>query len=198
MTQCSICLDTINDKDEYNLSCNHLFHKKCYLTLIINHDFNIFINCPLCRDINIKNNKIYDLSYDNINFFCPIQRCSHKTKKGNRCKNKSYLLNYGYCYQHNKEVLPREKYDLLCDYIYWLLEPNNTFRTKIYMIDIAKKLCIKYPEIKTIQQIQHYFYRFYHHNKKEKTVMNNYIYDFYHLKYPPGEWITTCITKKKL
>ena len=44
--------------------------------------------------------------------------------------------------------------------MFYLLETPNLWRTKLYMIDIAKKLLIQFPEIKNIPEILHYFFRF--------------------------------------
>ena len=52
------------------------------------------------------------------------------------------------CRIHNNDILPENKYKLMEDFIFYLLEIKNTIRTKIYMIDIAKKLIIKNNEIK--------------------------------------------------
>lgn len=42
--ECSICLDTINDKDLYQTSCNHTFHRSCIQKWVQKH-----LSCPLCR-----------------------------------------------------------------------------------------------------------------------------------------------------
>jgi hypothetical protein len=60
----------------------------------------------------------------------------------------------------SKEFI-EDKYSLICDYLYWLMETSNNMRTKIYMTDISKKLLIQNPTITTVQEIQHYFFRFY-------------------------------------
>jgi len=133
---------------------------------------------------------------ENIKEISNLGRCYHKTKSEKRCKNKSHILNYGYCYTHNKKVLPKERYKLICDFIYWTLETSNQQRTKILMIDIAKKIMISKSEIKTVQEIQHYFFRYYHHNDKMYNVDPNGLYHYYDLEIPPGEWVNKCLKKR--
>ena len=86
-----------------------------------------------------------------------------------------------------------EKYSVFCDYLYWTFETPNSKRTKLYMLDIAKKLLIQKPEIQTIQGLQHYFLRYYHHNNKENIVYDPAdIYKYYQLDIPPEEWVDKC------
>ena len=103
------------------LSCNHYFHNKCFLLYCFQTEGHIFIECPLCREINVNNKKPHDDDLLNIKELCKIGRCSHLTKKKRRCKKKSYILNDGYCTIHNKNYLPKNKYSLMSDYLYWLL-----------------------------------------------------------------------------
>ena len=55
-TYCCICLEEINNKQQYiNLHCGHVFHQKCLMKWIktqqnSRHDSN----CPLCRECIIK------------------------------------------------------------------------------------------------------------------------------------------------
>ena len=193
MTDCSICLGKLESKLIYKLSCDHEFHYDCYMKCVFSNDMNIFIKCPLCREINTKNTKLYDDPLKNIKLLNPQQRCCHTTKMGKRCKNKSHILNYGSCYIHNKDVLPKDKYELICEFLYWLIDASNQTKTKLSMIDISKKLFIKYPEIKTIPEILHYFYRFYHCNDKESLVDKNKMYEYYNLNLPTEDWISKCI-----
>jgi len=160
---------------------------------VFSNDMNIFIKCPLCREINTKNTKLYDDPLKNIKLLNPQQRCCHTTKMGKRCKNKSHILNYGSCYIHNKDVLPKDKYELICEFLYWLIDASNQTKTKLSMIDISKKLFIKYPEIKTIPEILHYFYQFYHCNDKEALVDKNKMYEYYDLEIPSEDWISKCL-----
>ena len=193
MTDCSICLGKLGSKQTYKLSCGHEFHFDCYMKCVFINDINIFIKCPLCREVNTNNKRLFDDPLQNIKLLNPIQRCCHKTKSGKRCKNKSHIFNYGYCYTHNKDVLPKDKYELFCEYIYWLLDASNKTRTKLAMIDIGKKLIMKHPEIETISEILYYFYRFYHCNDKVTLVEKHIMYNYYELDIPPDDWLSKCL-----
>ena len=48
-------------------------------------------------------------------------QCVCTTNKGVKCKNKSLIMNYGKCYVHNKEILPKKYYKLFSDYLYHIL-----------------------------------------------------------------------------
>ena len=207
--ECSICLERIKkDQKEFTLSCNHQFHYHCFLTYVLKNDGHIFINCPLCRTMNTNNEKPYDLPINNIKAICSRGvgkvRCHHKTKKGNCCKNPSTLLNYGFCNLHNRSLLPRDKYALMGDFMFYLLETSNLWKTKLYMIDIAKKLLIDHPEIETIPEIQYFFFRYFHHYLNENTeqrgwILNpNKIYQYYNIELPPKEWIEYCTGRHKI
>lgn len=192
--ECSICLETINENNKFKLSCDHEIHYKCFLSLIMKTNSTIFINCPLCRNINTNNERPFKNIIDNLNLFTnKNKRCKCLTKKGIKCKNKSLFMNNYMCRIHNKEVLPVNKYKLIEDFIFYLLEVQNKIKTKIYMIDIAKKLIIKNQEIEKIQDILYYFFRYYHLNDKEKIVRYNDMYEYYNLKPPPEDWLENCI-----
>jgi hypothetical protein len=204
---CSICLDKLKKKDTiFTLSCNHVLHYQCFLSYSLKTKGHIFVKCPLCRELNINNDKPFESPLENIKILCSREknkvRCNHKTKKGNRCKNNSHVLNYGYCRTHHKEVLPKEKYELMSDYLYYLLVTSNIFRTKIYMLDITKKLLLRYPEITKIDEIQYYFLRYFHYYRNsEDTISDIYldpcgIYNYYDLPLPPLEWVKSCSKNK--
>ena len=205
---CSICLDRIKKNHTiYTLTCGHKFHYQCFLFYVFKTEGHIFIKCPLCRGLNFKIERPFESSLENIKVLCSRGvgkiRCHHKTKKGNMCRNPSHLLNYGYCRMHHRDILPKENYDLICDYMYYLLGTCNLFRTKIYMLDISKKLLIRDPTIKKIDELQYYFIRYYHYYKsKHNTVANTLdphdIYDYYKLVLPPKEWVRYCSEKKKI
>ena len=65
---CSICLEDITNNTP-NISCGHLFHRKCLLQHFQSQNNNY--SCPLCRkklDIQIKNDEIISIrSKDNTN-----------------------------------------------------------------------------------------------------------------------------------
>jgi len=196
--ECCICLNKIKHNN-YKLSCDHNFHYHCYLSLVFNNNLNIFFNCPLCRKINTNNYKIKDNSIDNLKLIIPNQRCCAITKNGKRCKHKSHIFNYGYCYHHNKDILKENKYNLFYDYISWLMEAGNSLQTKIIMIDLGKKILIKNPEIDSIHKIQHYFYKYYYCNNKNRNSEDfKNIYKFYEFKPPPDKWLEKCLNNKQL
>lgn len=177
---CSICLESFNSQKTYKLSCGHEFHLTCYQKCVYSNNCNIFIKCPLCRELNINIEKPYDNTYDNLKIWTRLERCKCKTKKGTRCKKRSVLFNNGKCAVHQKP-LAKDKYDLMCDYIYYLIQSNNNTSTKIGMIDIGSKLCIKFPHLNNIQDILYYFFRFYYYNDQESIVNKLKIYDYYEL-----------------
>lgn len=196
--ECSICLETIKQNESFKLSCNHEIHYKCFLSLLIKTNSTIFINCPLCRNININNKRPSEDTIENFNFFTKNTRCKCLTKKNLKCKNKSSFMNNGMCKIHNKDILSENKYKLMEDFIFYLLEIKNTIRTKIYMIDIAKKLIIKNNEINNIQDIFHYFFRYYNLNNRESNTKYEDMYKYYNLSLPPEDWFETCIKNNTL
>ena len=42
--QCSICFETINERDKKTLNCDHHYHRNCINTWLVEQN-----NCPLCR-----------------------------------------------------------------------------------------------------------------------------------------------------
>ena len=204
---CSICLEKIKKNHTiFTLSCNHVLHFQCFLLYSLKTKGHIFVKCPLCRELNINNDKPFESPLENIKILCSQDkmRCLMKTNKGRRCKNNAHLLNYGCCRTHHKEVIPKEKYELISDYLYYLLATSNIFRTKIYMLDIAKKLLLAYPDIKKIDEIQYYFLRYFHYYRNSEDIISNIyldprgIYDYYKLPLPPIEWVKYCSDKKTL
>ena len=191
---CPICLDVIKgNQSKIKLTCDHELHYKCFLLCVIKTDGNIFIKCPLCRTMNYDNRRPHQTDILNLKELSKIGRCSHSTREGKRCKKKSHILNYGYCSIHSTNILPKEKYSLICDYIFHLFETNGSRRSKLYMIDLAKKILIKYPSTETIQGILHYFFRYYHYNNKVNIVNNsNEVYNYYELDPPPENWVQKC------
>ena len=105
---CSICLSPLKKKT-YKLSCGHEFHLKCYQNCVYSNNCNIFIKCPLCRELNINTEKPYDNSYDNLKIWTSLERCKCTTKSGKRCKKRAILLNNGKCSIHQKP-LSKDKY----------------------------------------------------------------------------------------
>jgi hypothetical protein len=194
--ECSICLDSLNNRKTYKLSCGHEFHLKCYINCVYTNNCNIFIKCPLCRELNINIEKPYDNSYDNLKIWTHLERCKCQTKSGKRCKKRAVLLNNGNCAIHQKPM-PKDKYDLICDLVYYLIQSNNIISTKISMIDIGSKLCIKYNNLNNIQDILHFFFQFYYYNDQENIVNKVKIYDYYELS-KDETYNLVCMNKKIL
>lgn len=194
--ECSICLDSLNNRKTYKLSCGHEFHLKCYINCVYTNNCNIFIKCPLCRELNINIEKPYDNSYDNLKIWTHLERCKCPTKSGKRCKKRAVLLNNGNCAIHQKPM-PKDKYDLICDLVYYLIQSNNIISTKISMIDIGSKLCIKYNNLNKIQDILHFFFQFYYYNDQENIVNKVKIYDYYELS-KDETYNLVCMNKKIL
>mgnify|MGYP006123202761 CR=1 FL=1 len=197
--ECSICLEDINNKPKFKLSCNHEIHYQCFLSLMIKTESSIFINCPLCRQMNTNNERPFIENIDNLKMLSKKERCIHTTKDGKRCKKKCSFLNNGSCLIHNKNKFPPEKYELLCDTFFYIIEASNSWKTKIYMMDISTKLIINNPKIKTVLDIQHYFFQYYHFNNKENLVKSiEGIYDYYEIKSPPKDWYVKCIKNETI
>jgi len=195
--ECSICLTQIKTKQCIKtLSCGHKIHNSCYLNLVLSYG-NVFVKCPLCREINVSNDSRNNDPFLDLKELCKIERCNHITKKGLRCKKKSFILNEGCCKIHNKNYLQKEKYEIMREYIHWLLMTSNNKKTKLIMIDIGKKLLNKYSKISSIYDIQYYFHIFYHMKKIKKGSMIQWseFYDYYHLDYLNKELIDRSINK---
>ena len=158
---CSICLDEIKSSDNiFTLSCNHKLHYSCFLAYALKKQGNIFVNCPICRVMNISDTKSSTDPELNIRILCSHEkskRCCHKTKKGLRCT-------------------------------------NNRWYTKIFLIDLVKKLLIKYPEIDKLEQIHYYMLRFkFHRFEDDYLISPPSMYEYYNLKTPPDQWANKCI-----
>ena len=194
---CSICLDDIKVKhvSKY-LSCGHEFHYTCIKKLIF-HKSNFFFPCPICREINHNVDKPYNDPELNIKFLCSPKvgkvRCLCKTKRGRVCKRKSKLLNYGYCYQHHPDYLEEGRYQLMEQYMYMILYQRNSWLSKLYLIDIGKKIIIhKLNYNSTMDEVMYYFYRYM--NVNNLRFIENYInmYDYLTLEKPDKRWIKYC------
>lgn len=200
-TKCSICLEEISGRPLKKLSCGHDLHYDCYMKQVIRK--HIFINCPLCRQLNTNINKFSNNSFEIIYNFIgnktknKMNRCICTTKSGKRCKNRSKVLNYGMCSIHNKNILNENLYSLMEKYIYLILSLKNCWLTKIYLIDIGKKIIIKYCNPSSgIDEIFLKYYEFYTINddKTATTSIEDYklLYQYYNLELPKEEWIKKC------
>jgi len=126
-------------------------------------------------------------------------RCVCNNNNGLRCKNKSLLMNYGKCYTHNKKILKKEYYRLFSDYLYHILCTNYNWITIIYLIDVGKKIIIKYlNEEDQVQKILEYYYRYLNDKNYRKDKDNFYmngIYEYYNLEKVSKSWMDYCINK---
>ena len=63
------------------------------------------------------------------------------------------------------------------------------------MIDIVKKLLLKYQDIKNIPDIQYYFHKYYHLRQEgdRTNVLWTDFYLYYDLEELNKEWFNTCM-----
>jgi hypothetical protein len=68
------------------------------------------------------------------------------------------------------------------------------------MIDFIKKILIKYPEIKTLDEVLTFGWRYKFHRQKmaleNETIERCDINEYYELDDPPEEWIHKCMEIK--
>lgn len=170
---------------------------------------SFLLDCPNCRQLNHRVEYPFADNFEkNLKALCSLavgsHRCPEICKTGLKCKKKSHILNYGLCTFHNKAILPKDKYEVMTRYMYHLFMcPMKTWETKLYLIDIAKKLLIKHPlEITTLDDIFKYIFIFItdaHKNNvtncfKEKLI----IYDYFSLEIPDERWVDFCVERKCL
>ena len=203
METCSVCLEEIKENQILKtLSCGHKYHFNCFKKMVY-HNNNFYIKCPMCREVNhniekpfINDNKLNILSMCHMGV--GKLKCNGYTLKGERCKNKSTLMNYGKCHIHNKNMLKKEDYRLFSDYLYHILCSNYRWKTKIYLIDVGKKIIDKFLNDKSeVHEILQYYYRYlndedFHIN--EEFYMNG-IYEYYNLEKASKNWVDYCINK---
>ena len=203
MDNCSICFEEIKEDQNIKiLSCNHKLHFSCFIKYVL-YNNNFFINCPLCREMNynvdkpfINNHKknIQMILHDGVGKI----RCLCITKNGHRCKNKSLLMNYGKCYIHNKNTLKKEYYKLFSDYLYHILCSNYNWLTIIYLMDVGKKIIIKFlNKDNQVHDILQYYYRYLNdvNYRRNGVFYMNGIYEYYDLEKVSKNWIDYCINK---
>ena len=201
--ECSICLSDIKESHRcMTLTCDHRLHYRCFLSYAFYSCGSIFVSCPLCRQMNTKHG---DFGSDKDNLLSlikvPGKRCCHKTKAkgGLVCKNKSVPFNYGYCKTHHKDTLSEDRYPLYHDYMKYLLESTNNWKTKIFMMDLAKQLLIKNTHIEKITDIHHAFLEFFHLSMREDCEYTAHnprdMYLYHGLIFPPDEWYERSVRK---
>ena len=199
--ECSICLEEI--KEPYQLSCNHNYHYSCFIKMCINNK-NSFINCPLCRQKNQEHIEFKEPGESIKYFYKKVNRCQCRTKSGHICKKNAKFMNYGYCQFHHKLIeMDQRQEKLFYKYIRHIFETQNTLYTKIYLIDIVRKLIVKDTTIQELSDILNRILRFYNDYKQQNKINNriidhNDLYNYYDLDIPPEEWIQKCMKYKLL
>ena len=201
---CPICLDDFKEGEIKILSCNHKIHNQCYFNIVKRK--NLFISCPICREIN-KNIKKVTINPDqniiylisNINKNGTMKRCICKTKLGKRCKNRSTLLNYGKCNRHHPNALKDIHTPIMEKYIYLILSQRNSWLSKVYLFDIGKKLVLKYfDDISGVEDILLKYYEFFSIILEDGDIfIKEYekLYEYYGLDIPERNWIKNCKEK---
>tara|TARA_B100001094_G_C18080317_1_gene744813 strand:- start:659 stop:1075 length:417 start_codon:yes stop_codon:yes gene_type:complete len=129
----------------------------------------------------------------NIKLLCKEKRCFHITKEGTVCKRKCKLLNNGYCYQHNKIELKDIHYKLMEKFMYLVLCQQGKFITKLRMIDLGKKLILRFDiNDLSLDEILEKFYRYFSVNNLNAIDSWDTLYSYYKLKKPCEKWIKYC------
>lgn len=196
---CSICLENFEeDHIIKTLSCNHKLHYRCYISIVFRE--NIFIQCPICRTRNTNVEKPKVSPKRNIELLCSQGvgkiNCSCKTKKGHECKNKSRLLNYGMCHNHNTNILKKDKYPLMESYMYLILSQRNSWNAKIQLFDIGKKLIIKF-NMNSLEDIMMRFYEYFSISDTRIIKDYNELYDYFDIEKPNENWLNYCKDRHK-
>lgn len=204
---CPICLEPINENDKKKLSCNHTFHAKCYYNCVAMNNYNSFIKCPLCREINVDPSLPYKEPLQNLKLFHVQKRCSARTKEGKRCKCKNTLFSR-YCHIHEKNPIKKEEHAFVAEYIEWLFMTSSTTRTKISMIHLLKHLMNRNDTIeKNITKLHYYYFRYYRwalenetssSTAPSSTIFVNDFCDYYDIEDLDYEWLTMCKDSYKL
>lgn len=202
---CSICLDNINN-DTFNktLSCGHMFHYKCIIKCVFNSN-SLFIKCPLCRKVNLNIERPFKDEKENILSICSsnlkTNKCISCNKNGKPCMNNAFLFNYGYCHVHNKNILRKKHYKIFYTYFEYLFTSpglkKKGWKTKLYMLDIAKKLIIQ-RDINKLELILNIFNKHFEKYNYKKENTPDLFYKLHNIELPPKEWINFCNKKKIL
>jgi hypothetical protein len=200
---CPICYETMNEKNSLHLSCNknHRFHTLCIRNYML-YNLDFFIQCPCCREMNTRNLfNDADTTTILIRYLTEhnkLGRCRHTTRQGTRCKHSMKLLNYGYCHIHNKEYLPKEKYDIIKEYMTIIFLNRGSFGHRLISLDCAKKLLIKYKDINTLGELYHLFIQFYRDTSliPGSIIDKSKFYEYHDIELPPVEWTNECKEKR--
>jgi hypothetical protein len=148
--------------------------------------------------MNYNNKRQYKTDEENIKKYSITGRCMAKTNGGRRCKKNCAVMNNGLCHIHNKDVLSSDKWKIMCDLLYYIIEAGNSIKTKIILLDIAKKFIIRDNLNDPFYKVQHYLFRYYHSNNENSIASIKGIYDYYNMTVPSDDWINKCIKNKKL
>ena len=146
--------------------------------------------------MNSNISKPYERIIDNLECLCDTKskKCFGYTKEGKRCKRHMNLLNYGYCYQHHKDILKEDKYELMLKFIYLILCQRNSIFTRLQIIDLGKQIIIhKCNSNSDIDDVMFYFYKFLNINDIRSIQDYSEMYNFYNLKKPEPNWFRYCI-----
>lgn len=207
--ECAICLSALKPTDKKaKLSCDHIFHYECFFTHAYKSVGSVLAKCPLCRTLNtVFPEPSENLKEKLMNLSSCRARCCHATKAGTICKKKAIPHNYGYCKLHNPNILPEELYEPFYEYLKYILISANKWRTKVFMIDIVKQLCIKHS-VKNAMDLHIYFLAYFQsirfqedyderdpssHKRDPKEL-----YDAYDLIYPPEQWLKKCFIGRRV
>jgi hypothetical protein len=202
MDVCSICLEPLLDTHLLKtLSCGHTFHYQCFCRLSYSKA-SFFMNCPLCR---VKNfNVDYpspDAKFNLLSLCSPNlekQTCSCLKKNGKPCQNKTHLFNYGFCHNHYQPALKKKHMKPFLNYIRYIFTSNNKgFKTKLYMLDMAKQLIIKH-DIQNVDEILLIFHCYFEKTNYQKDRSYIRFYKEHGLKEPLQQWVDFCCEKKLL
>ena len=95
--ECSICLNNMKPNEIiFILSCDHKLHYQCFIRYVFSKG-HIFIQCPLCRKMNLNDKKPSDDIKENLKMICSLggskRCCAINITNGKRCKKKSSILN---------------------------------------------------------------------------------------------------------
>ena len=79
-------------------------------------------------------------------------------------------------------------------YIYLILCQQNRFYNKLHLIDLGKKIMMKYcNKDSSVDEILEKYYRFFKVNDIYKISNYGKIYDYYGLEKPEDRWFEYCV-----
>ncbi len=197
MENCCLCLESLDTKPPLQtLTCGHTIHYRCYCRLCY-HKATFYIECPLCRSKNYKFDRPYNNPKFNLLALCSpgvgIHRCY-----GPSCQNPSHMFNYGYCHQCRGPVLNRKHRSIFLVYFEYLFTSvRKRFKTKVFMLDMAKQLIIQ-NDYTRLEQILLAFTNYFQRIEYQKTESPEMFYKDHNLQMPPQSWVDFCVERKLL